>query len=561
MRAPDHVDLAFKGVFSSKFSLLSNTLSVFIGLGFFGTLISLSVGVGEFLEKYYTRTMSLTSIVVYNDPDTAESRPFDKTYRDSISKIGTINHILYHDIHFAEIEIEAGRTVMVALRSAAPDDPEIDRLELVAGTNVTGTVDPIRPPVVISLARAQRLSDLPPTQLIGKEIALTFQRSINVDDAGEKESIYGRIVGVANETPDESVYVPYSLIAAASTWQRSLQKQILASVPASIPVEGGDVKEESRDKSPEVPSSDQPGVDRDPSTPPTPDVRVPATPEPQDAPESGASPTRSDQPDGDQNEKEVETESGVPERPAAPAVGDDTDPAIVEVEANHDRSATDGAPTESVKVFSYRQLNDAWKSIQPQIDDDTIAYPHLRIHVRDVNTVLALRNHFREHGISTESSLDDVAAIRELRNYAFWVGTIVGLITLLAGFCSILNTLLASVERRTKEIGILRALGASSFNILVIFLLEGAINAIVGGVLAAAAIYWASGFANTWILRRLSEGADFAKLAELKPALFVYPAWLPVLILAVGVGASLLAALGPALVACWLQPTKALRHA
>lgn len=50
--------------------------------------------------------------------------------------------------------------------------------------------------------------------------------------------------------------------------------------------------------------------------------------------------------------------------------------------------------------------------------------------------------------------------------------------------CSIFNTVLASVERRTAEIGILRAIGASTSQVIGIFLLEGIFVALVGATVS-----------------------------------------------------------------------------
>jgi putative ABC transport system permease protein len=180
--------------------------------------------------------------------------------------------------------------------------------------------------------------------------------------------------------------------------------------------------------------------------------------------------------------------------------------------------------------------------------------------MKDVESLVDIRNHFRRSGVQTSSSLDEIATIRELRKYALTVGSTVGFITLIAAACSIFNTLIASVERRVREIGILRALGASSANVLTIFLLEGAINALFGGALAAACLVLGASVANTWMLGRLSQNEEFSKIVQLKPELFAVPHWLPLLVLVLGVCVSFLASLLPAIRACFVEPTAALRH-
>ena len=211
-------------------------------------------------------------------------------------------------------------------------------------------------------------------------------------------------------------------------------------------------------------------------------------------------------------------------------------------------------------IFRYATPGEAWREIKSSIEADRIVYPHLRIHLPDINSLQKLREHFRSKGISTTSALDDVAAIRQLRNYALIVGSSIGLITLISAMCSIFNTLLASVERRTQEIGILRALGASTPSVLLVFLLEGIINALIGGILATVVVYFGTLTANEWIIERLATNPEFERLVELKPQLFAYPAWLPVVVIGVGLIASLFAALPSAIKACAMQPSSALRH-
>jgi len=62
---------------------------------------------------------------------------------------------------------------------------------------------------------------------------------------------------------------------------------------------------------------------------------------------------------------------------------------------------------------------------------------------------------------------------------------IAGISLLVAGF-GIMNTMLMSVMERTKEIGIMKAIGASNKQVLSIFLTEAAVVGLIGGMLGAA---------------------------------------------------------------------------
>src|SRR6185295_18551544 len=66
------------------------------------------------------------------------------------------------------------------------------------------------------------------------------------------------------------------------------------------------------------------------------------------------------------------------------------------------------------------------------------------------------------------------------------VGILVGVITAIVAGIGIMNILLVSVEERTREIGVRRALGARRASILMQFLCESVMVALVGGALGVA---------------------------------------------------------------------------
>ncbi len=62
------------------------------------------------------------------------------------------------------------------------------------------------------------------------------------------------------------------------------------------------------------------------------------------------------------------------------------------------------------------------------------------------------------------------------------LGSIAG-ISLLVGGIGIMNIMMVSVTERTREIGIRKALGATSSNVLMQFMIESMVIGIVGGVI------------------------------------------------------------------------------
>jgi putative ABC transport system permease protein len=123
------------------------------------------------------------------------------------------------------------------------------------------------------------------------------------------------------------------------------------------------------------------------------------------------------------------------------------------------------------------------------------------------------------------------------------VGILVGVITAVVAGIGIMNILLVSVKERTREVGIRRALGARRASILMQFLCEAVMVALVGGALGVAL------------------GAGAAALIDLVSPM---PASVdPKVVLGGVLGSCALGAvfgLWPALSAAFLPPIEALRH-
>lgn len=74
---------------------------------------------------------------------------------------------------------------------------------------------------------------------------------------------------------------------------------------------------------------------------------------------------------------------------------------------------------------------------------------------------------------------------------------LIAMVSLLVGAVGIMNTIYTSVLERTKQIGIMKAIGASSESILMLFLIESGVIGIIGGifgVIVGIVFAWIAGF-------------------------------------------------------------------
>ena len=121
-------------------------------------------------------------------------------------------------------------------------------------------------------------------------------------------------------------------------------------------------------------------------------------------------------------------------------------------------------------------------------------------------------------------------------------------ISLVVGAIGIMNSMYTSVLERTKDIGIMKAIGARNSDILQIFLIESGLIGLVGGIFGIAL-----GTGMAVIIGQLSVNAGFLLLINIEPLILIFG-----LLFAFVVG--VLSGILPAYQASKLKPVDALRY-
>jgi putative ABC transport system permease protein len=132
------------------------------------------------------------------------------------------------------------------------------------------------------------------------------------------------------------------------------------------------------------------------------------------------------------------------------------------------------------------------------------------------------------------------------------------MIALLVAGIGITNTLVTSVVERTREIGILRAVGATRSQIMGLFLAEGAFIGLVGSALGLGLARGLAVPADRWVWGMIEKVAEGDKL--LGTTVFVFPWWLYVGSVVFAVIVTTVAAYYPARRAAKIHPIEALRY-
>jgi putative ABC transport system permease protein len=181
------------------------------------------------------------------------------------------------------------------------------------------------------------------------------------------------------------------------------------------------------------------------------------------------------------------------------------------------------------------------------------------------NVTEAIENAFNKEVsvISSTAVLDILSSVFSVIQL-FLVG--IAAISLLVAGIGIMNIMIVSLIERTREIGILKALGMKNRTVLMIFLSESVIIGLIGAVIGMA-LGW--GLANV-VAVVLSGGGLFQNIGGAQAstrigggAVTITPVLTPMVLLgalAFGVGVSVIFALYPAWRASKLKPVEALRY-
>ncbi len=204
-------------------------------------------------------------------------------------------------------------------------------------------------------------------------------------------------------------------------------------------------------------------------------------------------------------------------------------------------------------IMSTTEYNKLLKEIQRKNNEKSLGAPKYEqalVTVNSIQDVTPVEEAIHDLGFTQTNSMESMRKSMEesMRTTQLILGGI-GAVSLLVAAIGITNTMMMSITERTREIGIMKALGCPIRDIRLIFLDEAAQIGLIGGI--AGVIF---SFIVSWILNSVA-GSVFGG-----DTISYIPPWLALLGLGFSVGIGIISGLNPASKAVKIPAIEAIRH-
>lgn len=181
------------------------------------------------------------------------------------------------------------------------------------------------------------------------------------------------------------------------------------------------------------------------------------------------------------------------------------------------------------------------------------AYAKIKVQCASSESMGPVKDGISQMGFSVSSLSETIAEVNKLFRVINIVLGLFGIVTLSVSAIGMFNTMTVALLERTREIGIMRSIGASRSDIMRMFVIEstlmglcGGIAGVVIGVLSGAGVNFAVGTAAKYF------GGN-------RIDIFAYPLWFLGTVLLFSLVIGLITGIGPAKRASSLDPLEALR--
>lgn len=193
-------------------------------------------------------------------------------------------------------------------------------------------------------------------------------------------------------------------------------------------------------------------------------------------------------------------------------------------------------------------------------EDSHLFYGNVNVYADKLENVTTVSKALKKEGYSVYSIADQLEQM-DVFFLAFKAGLVfVGTIAILIASIGIFNTMTMAVTERTREIGVMKALGASPKLIQRLFLMESAWIGIIGTIIAVVISYGVSFIANLVLPIIVTAALGEEELGDLNVTFSIIPWQLVIIASAISLSVAMISGWRPARKATKIDVIQALRQ-
>ncbi len=499
------VMLSWENLWRMKFRTILTVIGVVIGTAAIVIMISIGNGAQESITGQLTNSPSVTTLTVLS-PGQMESmvgmssgREKKKITDTTISEISQIEHVSavtpvisggggefthkrenysvsmvgidYKYIENMRYQLEGGRLPHKSEDNAVLLGSSIfSKFEI--GENGMGTIVK---------------GDINPKDLIGKNITMTVQRTA-------EEGSNQPATSTTSQTTDQTTNKPPETPDTNVSEQSPAEEEVLVITPT----EGDALNPITQDSDVRTPTTDNETSATEETTQPPQNIKTPQPPQVGDnkqPPKSG---------NGAGEEPKMES---LPVK--ARVVG------VISPTGDQEDSAVVMSMSKAEEIFNWQ--------MRKEVTGAKKEYETLKVIVDDTENVEIVSQRIKEMGfqvLSLKAMLNSLNSVFKILQLI--LGGIGG-VALLVASIGIVNTMTMSIYERTREIGIMKVIGASVSDIKQMFIVESTIIGCIGGLAGILFSYLTSGLINVIGGMAMGGGqASVAKISIITPGLALF---------------------------------------